>query len=244
MNSSSSGTNAKFISFTRPWYQPTTLAQDQLDPTGYKLPTGFQQYYLPSTRTNSVAQLHPASSSLEASRPPPGPNSHSKSRSTPPYILRNDTPEYIPRVVSIRAGEAPADYLQDSSAVRPTPPTVTPARRTPLRTPRSIVELTEVAEQSLGNVLPSITWVRMAEDARREAESFYEQGEFESAFIEFTRAVTILRDKIPTPDDRSPLTSTGRYHISAVSYLYSLAHLLPLVSVYRLIPFTITMSMP
>jgi hypothetical protein len=103
-------------------------------------------------------------------------------------------------------------------------------RRTPRHTPRSIVELTEVAEQSLDDVLPSITWVRMAENARREAESFYEQGEFESAFIEFTRAVTILRDKIPTPDNRSPLTSTGRYHISTVSHLYSLVpRLLPLV---------------
>ena len=170
MNSSSSGTNAK------PWYQPTTLDQDQLNPTGYKLPTGLQPYYLPSIRTNFVAQLHTASS-LEASRPPPGPKSCS----------------------------------------------------TPLRTPRSIVELTEVAEQSLDDVLPSITWVRMAENARRQAESFYEQGEYESAFIEFTRAVTILRDKLPIPDDRSPLTSTGRYHISTVSYLYSLApHLLPL----------------
>jgi hypothetical protein len=187
MNPSSSGTNAKALtqfSQFRPWYQPTTLAQDQLDPTGYKLPSGFEQYYLPSTRTNSVAQLHTASSSLEASRPPP--KYRSKYRSTP--------------------------------------------RRTPRHTPRSIVELTEVAEQSLDDVLPSITWVRMAENARREAESFYEQGEFESAFIEFTRAVTILRDKIPTPDNRSPLTSTGRYHISTVSHLYSLVpRLLPLV---------------
>jgi hypothetical protein len=51
-------------------------------------------------------------------------------RVAPPSILRNDTPEYIPRVVSIRAGEGPADYyLQDSSARRPTLPTVTPAAR-------------------------------------------------------------------------------------------------------------------
>ena len=50
-------------------------------------------------------------------------------RVPPPSILRNDTPEYIPRVVSIRAGEGPSDYLQDSSARRSTLPTVTPAAR-------------------------------------------------------------------------------------------------------------------
>jgi hypothetical protein len=43
--------------------------------------------------------------------------------------MHNDTPEHIPRVVSIRAGEGPADYLQETNARRPTPPTVTPSAR-------------------------------------------------------------------------------------------------------------------
>ena len=96
--------------------------------------------------------------------------------------------------------------------------------------PRSIVELAEVAEQSLDDVFPfnTYSWLRMAEKARRDAEIFHEQGEVESAFIEFTKAVTIVRDKIP-PDYRTPLISTGKYNISTVSYhFYSLAHLLPL----------------
>ncbi|KAH9079480.1 hypothetical protein EDB83DRAFT_1278135 [Lactarius deliciosus] len=43
--------------------------------------------------------------------------------------MRNDTSEYIPRVVSIRAGEGPADYLQEASARRAMPPTVAPSVR-------------------------------------------------------------------------------------------------------------------
>ncbi|KAH9005222.1 hypothetical protein EDB86DRAFT_1734153 [Lactarius hatsudake] len=43
--------------------------------------------------------------------------------------MRNDTSEYIPRVVSIRAGEGPADYLQEISARRAMPPTVAPSVR-------------------------------------------------------------------------------------------------------------------
>ena len=50
-------------------------------------------------------------------------------RVAPPSIIHNDPPEYIPRVVSIRAGEGPADYMQEPSARRPTLPTVTPAAR-------------------------------------------------------------------------------------------------------------------
>ena len=50
-------------------------------------------------------------------------------RAAPP-VMRNDTSEYIPRVVSIRAGEGPADNVQETSARRAMPPTtVTPAAR-------------------------------------------------------------------------------------------------------------------
>ncbi len=50
-------------------------------------------------------------------------------RVAPPPIMRNDTSEYIPRVFSIRAGEGPADYLQETSARRAILPAVTPAAR-------------------------------------------------------------------------------------------------------------------
>ncbi|KAF8274949.1 hypothetical protein EI94DRAFT_1695550 [Lactarius quietus] len=46
-----------------------------------------------------------------------------------PSVMRNDTSEYIPRAVSIRAGEGPADYLQETSARQPAQPTVPPAAR-------------------------------------------------------------------------------------------------------------------
>lgn len=98
--------------------------------------------------------------------------------------------------------------------------------------PRSIVELTEVAKQSLGShVLPNEKWLFMAERARIDAEDFYEKGDLESAFIEFTKASTIVHDKLPTSD------------YGPVSYPHLLApHLLPLprgcpsAHSFRLIP--------
>ena len=55
--------------------------------------------------------------------------------------MRNDTSEYIPRVVSIRAGEGPADYLQETSARRPTLPSVTPAARDVTNQPLPTVQV-------------------------------------------------------------------------------------------------------
>ncbi|KAH9966737.1 hypothetical protein BC827DRAFT_1178086 [Russula dissimulans] len=47
-------------------------------------------------------------------------------RAVPPSSTRNDIPEAIPQVLSIRAGEGPADYVQEYGARRVAPPAVTP----------------------------------------------------------------------------------------------------------------------
>ncbi len=91
--------------------------------------------------------------------------------------------------------------------------------------PHSIAELAELAKQSLGDdARPFKTWLRIAENARRDAKSFQEQGDLESAFIEFARAATIVLEKIPShPDYRVLLTSTQRHNMGLVSYLNLLA---------------------
>ncbi|KAI0306505.1 hypothetical protein B0F90DRAFT_1690458 [Multifurca ochricompacta] len=49
------------------------------------------------------------------------------SRAAPPPLMRSDNSDSIPQVVSIRAGEGPADYLQEFGARRATLPAVAPA---------------------------------------------------------------------------------------------------------------------
>ena len=87
--------------------------------------------------------------------------------------------------------------------------------------PRSISELAEMAKQSLGDdARPFKAWLRKAENARRDALRLKEQGDLEPAFAEFTKAVTILLEKIPFHSDyRVLLTSTQRHNIRLVSYL-------------------------
>jgi USP8 dimerisation domain len=90
--------------------------------------------------------------------------------------------------------------------------------------PYSIAELAECAKQSLGDESrPFKAWLRVAESARRDAKSLYEQGDFESAFVEYAKAATIVLEKIPGhPDYRVLLSSTQRHNMGLVRYLYSL----------------------
>jgi USP8 dimerisation domain len=90
--------------------------------------------------------------------------------------------------------------------------------------PHSIAELAERAKQSLGDESrPFKAWLRVAETARRDAKSIYEQGDFESAFVEYAKAATIVLEKIPNhPDYRVLLSSTQRHNMGLVRYLYSL----------------------
>jgi hypothetical protein len=122
------------------------------------------------------------------------------------------------------------DYLPSTRTNSAAPPHTVSSSLEASR-PRSVVELTEVAKQSLGShVLSNENWLFMAESARIDAEDFYEKGKLESAFIEFTRASTIVHDKLPAPDYRAPLSSTARHiYFGPVSYSHTLdPHLLPL----------------
>ncbi|KAI0301378.1 hypothetical protein BC826DRAFT_888745, partial [Russula brevipes] len=85
--------------------------------------------------------------------------------------------------------------------------------------PHSIAELAEHAKQSLGDdPRPFKTWLRIAENARRDAKGFREQGDIESAFIEYARAATVVLEKIPAhPDYRVLLTTTQRHNMGLVS---------------------------
>ncbi|KAH9996101.1 hypothetical protein BJV77DRAFT_193587, partial [Russula vinacea] len=90
--------------------------------------------------------------------------------------------------------------------------------------PHSIAELAEHAKQSLGDVSrPFEAWLRIAENARRDAKSFYELGDVESAFVEYGKAAIILLEKIPGHPDYKVLPSTTqRQNMGVVSYPYSL----------------------
>jgi hypothetical protein len=60
--------------------------------------------------------------------------------------MRNDTSEHIPRVVSIRAGEGPADYVQETSARRAMLPTVTPPARDSIVQPLPTVQVLQQSQ--------------------------------------------------------------------------------------------------
>ena len=85
-------------------------------------------------------------------------------------------------------------------------------------------ELGERAEKSLGDAArPLKTWLRVAEEAKRHANRFQEQGDFESAFFEFCRVALILLEKIPShPDYKVLLTPTQRHNVGMVSFPHPL----------------------
>jgi hypothetical protein len=111
-----------------------------------------------------------------------------------------------------------------SNVVHPAPPP--PQHQAPPSQPHSIGELAERAKQILGEgPRPFKTWLRIAESARRNAKSFHEQGDLESAFVEYAKAATIVLEKIPAhPDYRVLLSQTQRHNMGLVSYFYLMAH--------------------
>jgi STAM-binding protein len=117
-----------------------------------------------------------------------------------------------------RVYQNPTSIPSNLPQSRPGPPLFQPQE--PPR-PHSIAELAEHAKHSLGDdTRPFKSWLRIAENARRDAKSFQEQGDLESAFIEFARAATIVLEKIPThPDYRVLLSSTQRHNMGLVSRL-------------------------
>jgi len=80
-------------------------------------------------------------------------------------------------------------------------------------------ELAERAKQILGeDPRPFKAWLRIAENARRDAKSFQEQGDLESAFVEYAKAATIVLEKIPShPDYRVLLSTTQRHNMGLKS---------------------------
>ena len=93
--------------------------------------------------------------------------------------------------------------------------------------PYSVTELAERAKQSLdssiGPIKPFNVWLRIAENAYRDAKSLHELGDLELAFVEYAKAATILLQKIPShPDYWVLLGRTQRHNMGVVSYLCSL----------------------
>jgi STAM-binding protein len=83
--------------------------------------------------------------------------------------------------------------------------------------PHSIAELTEMAKDSLGEGdFPLKTWLQIAENARRDAQSYQEQGDFESAYVEYAKAATIALEKIPAHPDYLVLLSSNQRHTTSL----------------------------
>ena len=67
---------------------------------------------------------------------------------------------------------------------------------------------------------PFKTWLRTAVKAQRDAKIFQEKGNIELAFVEYTKFVIILREKIPFhPGYRVHLSRTQRQNLGLVSYI-------------------------
>jgi hypothetical protein len=100
-----------------------------------------------------------------------------------------------------------------------------PQHQAPPSRLHSIGELAARAKQILGeDPRPFKTWLRIAENARREAKSIKEQGDLESAFVEYVKAATIVLKKIPAhPDYRVILSKMQRRNMGLVSYFISIA---------------------
>jgi hypothetical protein len=113
-----------------------------------------------------------------------------------------------------------------SNVAHPAPPPPPPQHGGSPSRPHSIGELAERAKQILGEEpRPFKTWLRIAENARRDAKSFQEQGDLESAFVEYAKAATIVLEKIPAHSDyRILLSTTQRHNMGLVSYFYPMAH--------------------
>jgi USP8 dimerisation domain len=111
-----------------------------------------------------------------------------------------------------------------SNAPPPAPPP--PQHQAPPSRPHSIGELAERAKQILGDdPKPFKAWLRIAENARRDAKTFQEHGDLESAFVEYAKAATIVLEKIPShPDYRVLLSTTQRHNMGLVSYFHPIAH--------------------
>jgi len=104
-----------------------------------------------------------------------------------------------------------------SNVAHPAPPPS--LHQAPPSRPYYIGELEERAKQILGEgTKPFKDWLLIAENARRDAKRFQGQGDLESAFVEYSKAATIVLEKIPAhPGYRIFLSTTQRHKMGLVS---------------------------
>ncbi|KAH9854548.1 hypothetical protein C2E23DRAFT_726199 [Lenzites betulinus] len=85
--------------------------------------------------------------------------------------------------------------------------------------PATIAELAAQAQENLWD--PSLGlkhWLRTAEKARRTAESLTQAHEYESAFVEYAKAATIVLEKLPTHREyQTLLNADQRSNLGMVS---------------------------
>lgn len=87
--------------------------------------------------------------------------------------------------------------------------------------PRTIAELAAVTNENLWDPSkPLKHWLRTAEKARKVGNAFVESRDYESAFIEFARAATLVLEKLPKHSEYKTLLSPAqRSNLGLVSNL-------------------------
>ena len=94
--------------------------------------------------------------------------------------------------------------------------------RTPRGQPATIQQLADQAKANLKytpqNGLKN--WLRVAERSRKRGQDYKDEGDFESAFVEFAMAATIVLDQLPVhPEFTSLLNAEQRRNLGNVRLL-------------------------
>ena len=149
--------------------------------------------------------------------------------------LRIDIPPQTSQshIITPQPGPTPPNQITNSTLSNSTEPPPL-SQHQPASRPHSIPELAEIARQSLGNdPRPVKTWLRTAENVRRDAKTFQEQGNLELAFVEYAKAGIIVLEKLPFhPEYRVLLNATQRHNMALVSYI---CPMIPITSVRSVI---------
>ena len=121
-------------------------------------------------------------------------------------------------------GPAQLNQIQNSTLLNSGSVEVpSPSRHQSASRPHSLAELADIVKQSVGDdprPLKVCQWLRIAENVRRDAKTFKEQGNLELAFVEYAKAATIVLEKIPFhPDYRVVLSMIQRHNMGLVSYI-------------------------
>lgn len=77
--------------------------------------------------------------------------------------------------------------------------------------PRTIAELAAVAQQNIWDPSrPLKHWLRTAEKSRKTGGHYVETRDYESAFIEFARAATIVLERLPSHSEYNTLLNADQ----------------------------------